>query len=80
MEEMTMKRFALCLLFLSGCSEGCGNTRSVDREFRDDKITLHRVGGGCVALFYTDEGDGSAAMAPVPCDADDDDEKRAERP
>ena len=40
---------------LSGCETG-----------REYKITVHRVGGGCVAIFA--DGDGNA-MAAIPCPA-----------
>lgn len=69
-----MSKHVLIWLAIAGVIVGCkkkeeGDTVQslpVTSSWRQEQITLHRVGGGCVALYrYGSE----VAMAAVPCPA-----------
>lgn len=50
-------RVLIVWLIVAVATAGCEDARNV-------RITVHRVGGGCVALYVNDEG---SAMAAIPC-------------
>lgn len=50
---------------VAACSEGCNKIgETVDYQYRQERLTEHRVGNNCVVVFYDS---GTAAIAPVPC-------------